>query len=259
MGCWREPTARNAWALSIVSVFCTFIAAFIGIGFYVTAGSALCLVFGLENVVDFLSSVVVLWRFFTPRKITPEREELLRKRELRSSTLISFILILLGIGVISSASYDLVNGAENDYDLQLVIGIAFSSILIFGALCVFKFQYANKLESSSLFKDGVCSLIGTVLAAALFVNTLIIRANPDVWWLDPLVAMLAGIVALFYGMYSVILLCRKRVPICQLSWWLMSRGDGKANAAHSTESDLEMSENEKEDEGGATTLSNEVV
>ena len=67
---WDSPTPKHAFVLSWISVVLTFLAAFSGITFYMTSGSALCLVFGLENCVDFLSSVVVLWRFYCPGKVT---------------------------------------------------------------------------------------------------------------------------------------------------------------------------------------------
>ena len=135
------------------------------------------------NAKDFLSSVVVLWRFFVPGKMTKEREELLKSREVRASTAISFIMILLGLGVVASSSYDLSNGAENDHEMKVVIAISFFSVFVFGSLTMFKFRYAKLLESESLFKDGLCSLIGTILAIALFINTLIIKSNPGLWWL----------------------------------------------------------------------------
>lgn len=267
MGIWREPSSKNAFVLSVVGTVIESTATVVAIGYYMTSGSALSLVFGLENLVDVLSSVVVLWRFFSPGRLTPEREELLRKRELRASTAISFILVLLGAAVISTSSYHLKHGAEAQDEMTLVIVIAFSSVLIFGTLTIFKFHYASRLDSSSLYKDGFCSLIGTVLAVSLFINTLIIRANPQVWWLDPLVALLCGFVALTYGMHSVLVLCKQRVPICQLSWWLMSRGDGKETVSRSSTrpssedgtSDLEMRENKLDGETGTTTLSNEMV
>lgn len=271
MGIWHEPSSKNAFQLSVVSVLLTMVAAIIGIVYYVTQGSVLCLVFGLENVVDWLSSVVVLWRFYAPGKLTQEREDILRKREVRASTAISFILVLLGMGVIGTAAYDLKYGAESEYDMKLVIGIAFSSILIFGTLTILKFHYSRQLDSESLYKDGFCSLIGTVLAVALFVNTLVIRANPDLWWLDPFVAMVCGFAALTVGMHSIVVLCKRRVPICQPSWWLMSRGDGKdapktsgddvdGNGSTTTDLELTVSGNKREDfGGGATTFSNEVV
>jgi hypothetical protein len=76
-------------------------------------------VFGLENCVDLLSSVVVVWRFYVPigKTVTEEREKLLEKREERASVAISFILILLGLFVCGGALSDLVNGPESENDL----------------------------------------------------------------------------------------------------------------------------------------------
>lgn len=268
MGVWNDPSSKNAFCLSVVSVLFTLLAAFIGIGCYMSAGSALCLVFGLENLVDLLSSIVVLWRFFSLRRLTPEREELLKNRELRASTAISFILVLLGLFVIAASSWDLKNGdKENQYE-QIIVYISLVSVFVFGTLTIFKFHYATALDSASLYKDGVCSLIGTVLACALFVNYFVIRQYPDLFWVDAVVAMVLGFVALMIGMQSIFALCKRKVPICSCSWWFMSRGDGKESSADPTTrpssedgaSDLEMSENMSGGgEAGTTTLSNEVV
>lgn len=51
MSVWKDPSAKNAFVLSVVSVLFTLIAAFIGIAYYMTTGSSLTLVFGLENIV----------------------------------------------------------------------------------------------------------------------------------------------------------------------------------------------------------------
>jgi hypothetical protein len=159
--------------------------------------------------------------------MTKEREELLLKRETRASMAISFILMLLGVGVIATAAGDLAGGAETAYDLEVVLAISFFSIFIFGSLTVVKFRFANKLSSASLYKDGICSLIGTVLASALFVNTLIIEQAPSVWWLDPVVAIIAGFAALGIGIHAIVVASFVQgLPIFTLSWWLMSQGDG---------------------------------
>jgi len=229
MSCWKEPNIKHAFALSWMSVILTIIFAVTAIVYYMTTGSAMCLVFGLENIVDFMSSVVVLWRFWASGKMTKEREKILKRRELRASMAISLILMILGMGVISTSSYDIARGPGAGYDLDVILGMAVASVFIFGSLAMFKFQYANALASESLYKDGVCSLIGTILAAALFTNTLIIRRKPNVWWVDPCVAMVCGFAALFVGFHSIFVAwMHRRIPIFSLSWWKMSRGDGSA-------------------------------
>jgi hypothetical protein len=140
---------------------------------------------------------------------------------------ISIILMLLGVGVILTAAHDLTEGAEASDDLRQVIAIAFFSIFIFGTLCVIKFRYAARLSSASLYKDGICSLIGTVLAVALFINTLIIDHAPNRWRLDPVVAILCGIGSLAYGSQAVVeASCVQGLPIFSCTWWMMSEGDG---------------------------------
>ena len=187
----------------------------------------MCLVYGLENCVDFLSSVVVLWRFFAPSKIDDAVEEKLRRREKRASIAISFILVVLGLAIILTAFDDLTRGKEDTDQLKDVVLISFVSIFVFGILAMFKCKYALVLESPSLYKDGICSLIGTVLSGALFVNTLIINTVPSVWWIDPLVAVGAGVAAIIIGAKAVWEARYKdSLPIFTLSWWMLSQGDG---------------------------------
>ncbi|VEU43615.1 unnamed protein product [Pseudo-nitzschia multistriata] len=222
---WKEPNGRSAYVLSWVSTIVTAVFAIAGIVLYIATGSVMCLVFGLENCVDLMSSVVVLWRFWASGSLTKEREKALKRRELRASMAISFILMILGFGVIATSSYDVAMGPETKHEMDFVLGMSAFSLLVCGSLALVKFRYASVLESESLYKDGVCSLIGTILAVALLSNTLIIRTHPQIWWLDPCVAMICGFAALFIGVHSVFVAWKhRRVPICHLSWWLMSRG-----------------------------------
>lgn len=164
--------------------------------------------------------------------MTKEREELLRKREKRASMAISVILVLLGISVVSSAADDLAGGAEDSTNLTIVMAIAFISVPIFAAMTTVKFHYANKLNSASLRKDGLCSMIGTILAIGLFVTTVVIEKAPAVWWLDPAFAMTCGFIALIIGLQAIIVAsCVQKIPIFSLRWWLVSQGDGMDEVA----------------------------
>jgi divalent metal cation (Fe/Co/Zn/Cd) transporter len=189
-------------------------------------GSALILCFGLENCVDFLSSAIVLWRFYCP-ELTPEVEKKLAGREKRASIAISLILMFLGIFIIFAAMDDIEQGVEEEEKLRLVLWVSLTSIFIFGVMCIFKFHYSILLQSASLHKDGICSLIGTILSGALFINTLVIKHFPEVWWIDPAVAVACGIASILIGLYAVcVAMCVKKIPIYSLKWWYWSHGDG---------------------------------
>lgn len=196
-------------------------------------GSSLCLTFSLENFVDFLSSVAVLWRFFAPASLDENVEEKLHRREKRASMGISLVLIILGIAVFFSAVYDYSQKEDDPDDLDGIVGLACVSIFLFGSLTAFKFHYANILESPSLYKDGLCSLIGTVLSGTLFINTLLIQEYPGVWWFDPTVALLCGAGAFVLGVRHVQeARVKENIPIFTLSWWFTSQGTKETASGH---------------------------
>lgn len=225
---WSEPNAHHAFVLAWVSVLIEGCAALSGIIIFVRTGSALILGFGLENCVDLFSSLVVLWRFYCPHALTAEVEEKLSHREKRASIAISFILSILGIIIGVAAIEDFVFGPETSEDLRLVLGLSLLFVLIFGLLTIVKFHYSVLLESASLRKDGICSLIGTILSGALFVNTLIINHQPKAWWIDPAVALGCGIASFCIGLYALcVARCVQKIPICSPRWWILSQGDGK--------------------------------
>jgi divalent metal cation (Fe/Co/Zn/Cd) transporter len=225
---WSQPDSRDAFVLAWVGILIEVAAAVTGLVIFASTGSALILCYGLENCVDFLASVVVLWRFYCPHALTAEVEEKLRHREKRASIAISFILFLLGSGITATAIHDFVNGAETPDELRIVLGISFVSLLIFGLLTIIKFHFSVLLESASLRKDGICSLIGTILSGALLVNTIIIDHQPNAWWIDPAVALGCGIASIIIGLYAVCAAaCVQKLPICSPRWWFLSQGDGK--------------------------------
>eukprot|EP00568_Trieres_chinensis_P002645 CAMPEP_0183306272 /NCGR_PEP_ID=MMETSP0160_2-20130417/10752_1 /TAXON_ID=2839 ORGANISM="Odontella Sinensis, Strain Grunow 1884" /NCGR_SAMPLE_ID=MMETSP0160_2 /ASSEMBLY_ACC=CAM_ASM_000250 /LENGTH=267 /DNA_ID=CAMNT_0025469615 /DNA_START=78 /DNA_END=881 /DNA_ORIENTATION=- len=225
---WTEPNSTHAFRLSVLSVVLTLASGVGGCIAYSTTGSSLMLTFGLENLVDFFSSVVVCWRFFSPAGTDAAHEALLQKREKRASVAISFILSMLGVGVIIAAVEDFTHGEETADNLRRIIIVSFFSLVVFGILSGIKFHYAKLLQSPSLQKDATCSLIGTVLSGSLFVNSLVILGESQAWWLDPTVALLCGLVALGIGLRSLYrAYVLQGIPVLSPRWWISSQGDGQ--------------------------------
>ncbi len=218
---WSNPSGHHVYILSWASLVITLIAAIGGLVLSFELNSSLIFVYGLENVVDFASSAVVLWRFFKP-DADLEREEVLQAREKRASIGISIILSFLGFFTIITSIEDFAAGQEDlDTDLYILFYISFFSAAIFGVMTMFKVRYGTLLKSPSLKKDALCSAIGTILAISVFFNTtLTISSGGELWWLDPLVAISCGIGSLGYGLKSV----HKAYvldghPIFSWSWW----------------------------------------
>ena len=132
-------------------------------------------------------------------------------------------------------------GHDKDQDLDLLFTISFVSIIVFGSLTIIKFQYAQKLESSSLYKDGICSLIGTCLSASLLLTTAIIDKAPNAWYIDPIVSLLVGISAVVYGWKVVVEMLKNGIPIFHPSWWTSSESNDQAGYSRdSNKNDQEL-------------------
>ncbi|EJK47668.1 hypothetical protein THAOC_33596 [Thalassiosira oceanica] len=215
---WTSPTARDAFILSWISLVCTLVAAIGGVVGFTKTESTLIMAFGLENFVDFTSSAIVIWRFYCPSEPDDALLAKLKKREERASVAISLVIALLGVFVFAIGIYDLMEKDE-DTDLVLLLRVSFASIIVFGVLTMIKFKYAKDLDSASLHKDGVCSLIGTSLSLSLFITTAIIERVPNAWYIDPVVSLLVGVSAVVYGSKSVGKRVAAGVPIYQIDWW----------------------------------------
>lgn len=216
---WHEPQARDAFLLSWISLVCTLVAAIFGLVAFSKTESTLILTFGLENIVDFFSSAVVLWRFYCPHKPDEATLKRLQKREERASVAISMVIGILGILVFVIGIMDMLK-RDKDTDLSLLFTISFVSILVFGTLTIMKFKYANDLDSLSLYKDGICSLIGTILSASLLLTTAIIDYAPNAWYIDPIVSLIIGISAIVYGFRVVLKMVMDGIPIFHPDWWI---------------------------------------
>lgn len=223
---WNDPDSKHAFILSWFSVVITITAVVAGFVIANLTGSSLIFAYGVENLVDFLSSVVVLWRFYCPSHTDPVREAILAKREQRASIAISLILVILGFGIMIAAIGHLEKGPEGDHeDSDQLIVIGLISIFVFGFMAFVKFHYSSMLSSPSLHKDGICSLIGTVLALSLVINSAIIKSNSKAWWLDPVVALLCGLASLYVALKSIYHdYVIQGIPLLSPVWWISSQG-----------------------------------
>jgi len=243
------------YRLCVASILITAIAAVIGIVGFALSESSLMLCYGVENCLDLLSSSVVLWRFYKPGK-SEERIAMLKKREKRASVAISFILFLLGIAVVIMAMVDFkVPNIVLEGHVSYLLTFSGVSFVVFGALTYIKLRMAKALVSRSLQKDGICSLIGTLLSASLMVTTLITMQNKQLWWLDPLAAIICGMASLVFGLRSVLLqTCEKGIPIYSPRWWIFSQ-DTRGLKEKETEM-TEVIDGSKADEEGQQQIVN---
>merc|ERR1719277_1255728 len=136
--------------------------------------------FGMEALLDALSSALVLWRFKKPKARQHKDEEAaLRfqsardlRRERNSSigigaTFVMSSALLLLSAAVKLVAFDGADAAQAEAEIDganwsLILSLPFA--VIFGGLAYCKFQLAGALRSQVLRKDALCSLLGAALA-----------------------------------------------------------------------------------------------
>ena len=222
-----KPTAHNAYILSLVSLVLTVIAAVCGIAVAAAADSAALLAFGLENLVDSFSSVLVLWRFWGGGvgKVASELE--LETREKRASVGIAFSFLILAFVVGGVAAAHLSSNEQPD-QLKLLLALSVPCVFIFSILGGLKYRMGSALDSPSLKKDGICSISGALMSASTALGAIMLLDGIDSWWFDSSVAIIICTILFLYGSWTLYKNASTRDPVTgawnperwwTLEWW----------------------------------------
>jgi divalent metal cation (Fe/Co/Zn/Cd) transporter len=159
---------------------------------------------------------------------------------------LSIIIGILGLFLICVGVLDLLV-LEKDSELDLLFIGSLISIISCGALAIIKFKYAADLNSQSMYKDGICSLIGVCLSGSLLLTTAIIESFPAAWYIDPIASLVLGVVATVYGFKLVIDMVLSGVPIFKRDWWNTNEAAPFENESPAMQTDASVAQ-EKIDE-----------
>jgi len=154
--------------------------------------------FGLafSAVLDMVSSIVVLWRFYKAYDTFSAHRENMACGFLGSL----FIISAITIGV--KAVYNMYDGSEPDYSIdglhKLLTTSIFSSLLCF-LLMIVKIALSRKLSSRTLLTDAMNSLAAAVIAMSIVVTAEVNKKTQDLWFLDSAVGLVVSLFLLAYG------------------------------------------------------------
>lgn len=181
---------RGAW-VSLITYFGLAICKLtIGYG----TGSKALLADGLNNSTDMISSVAILIGLKLSRKPPDHNHPYGHKRaETVASMFVSFIMLVIGIEVVYQSLKTVMQGATaapNPSAAYLAVGCA--------AIMYFVYRYnrslARKTKSQGLMaaaKDNLAD-VWVSLGAAIA----IFGAQMELWWMDPLAAIIVGLLIL---------------------------------------------------------------
>lgn len=159
------------------------------------SGSTALWGFGLDSVVESLSGLVMVWRFWNFG--LDADEEQFEKVEEKASRLVGWSFFILGGYVILDAGYALYQRHVPEASV-LGIAIAVASLVFMPLLFVLKYRLGKALGSRSLVADSKETLACVLLSAALLAG-LGAYAIWRWWWIDSAAAVVIALLVLREG------------------------------------------------------------
>lgn len=195
----RTDEIEAARRVSIGSLVASIVVALLGLAIGISKEVLSLVGFGLECLLDGISSALVLWRFKRPKQrqhvdaSAAEQHSMERdaRRERNSSMGIgaSFVcsaVMLLLFAVLKLVAFDpyTAEHIEQEHLGAYYSGwLSWPSCIVFGGLAIAKFRLARVLQSQVLMKDALCSLLGAILAFICAVASFIEQAGRN--WDQP--------------------------------------------------------------------------
>eukprot|EP00382_Lankesteria_abbotti_P011339 CAMPEP_0113853692 /NCGR_PEP_ID=MMETSP0372-20130328/6622_1 /TAXON_ID=340204 /ORGANISM="Lankesteria abbotti" /LENGTH=411 /DNA_ID=CAMNT_0000826211 /DNA_START=223 /DNA_END=1458 /DNA_ORIENTATION=+ /assembly_acc=CAM_ASM_000359 len=173
---------RRARIISYVGFAVSLIQGGVSMGFGISHSVVSLAAMGAQICIDLLSSVMVVWRFYTrsgatrcnPRHADAETRFREAVREKRAALGVGVLLTLTSVWAASWA-FVKVFGAPPPTDLRVAnsrttLAVAWPGFVLFSIISMLKWNSALKLRSRVLQKDAVCSTFGAALSfiTALF-------------------------------------------------------------------------------------------
>lgn len=155
----------------------------------VIAGSISLVGFGIDSFIEVTSGVALLWRMSVDADVG--RRELNERRALK---VVGWCFLCLAAYIVYESAKDLWSGRAPEHSLPGVI-LACVSLVVMPLLSRAKRKVAQALGSSAMDADARQTEFCTYLSAILLAG-LVFNARFDLWWADPVAALvMAPIIA----------------------------------------------------------------
>ncbi len=176
---------RRGLRLEYFTVGYNILEAVASIVFGAIAGSIALIGFGLDNIVESLSGVVLIWRLRQHGKISKAAEERIKKR---AQKFVAITFFILGPYVLVESIRKLVLTEIPEPSLPGIV-IAIVSLVIMPILTWQKYTTGKQIRSKALMADSKETLACTFLSLALLLD---LGANYlfGFWQADPIVGLI---------------------------------------------------------------------
>ncbi len=181
----KARLSKKGLFLEYFNVAYNILEAVLSIVFGSIAGSIALIGFGLDSVVESLSSMVLIWCLRQHGKISPEEEE---KIERRATRFVAVTFFILGGYVLFESVQKLVTAEMPDTSLPGII-IAIVSLIVMPFLAWQKYKTGKQMGSLALVADSKETIACAYLSAALLIG-LGMNYLFGFWQADPIVGII---------------------------------------------------------------------
>ena len=196
--------------LAIATIVIATVGGIAGLAGYALSDSPATLGFALENVLNVISALIILWRFrggwvaFPAPFLAAQREE-------RARVAISFCHLLIAATILVIAFAHLVAPLRLESS-GMVIGLSLPAFFVFAGLAGAKFYVGFNEHLGSLKRDSACSLASALaaLGAATGEAAGYETGHHHVWkgmrglWIDVLISAAVAVGLAYYGLSSLL-------------------------------------------------------
>jgi divalent metal cation (Fe/Co/Zn/Cd) transporter len=186
----RDRLIGRAKALSWLSLAWMTVEGAVAVTAALIAGSVALLGFGIDSAIEGLASVIVIWRFTGTRRLSEQAEQ-------RAQKAVAISFFLLAPYIAQDAIRTLVAG-EHLSTSWVGIGLAVSSIVVMPLLGRAKQRVGERVGSAATAGEGTQNMLCAYMAAGVLVG-LGANASFGWWWLDPVIALAIGAIAVREG------------------------------------------------------------
>ena len=130
--------------------------------------------------------------------------------EKQGGIVISFLFVAIA-GIVGGQATEHLHHAKKPHTDAIMLSLASISVIAFFVLGALKWHISEKLSSSTLKKDAICSIAVAIISLAITISASVYSTTEAVWWFDATVAVLVSIFLFVYG--SRTLFCHGH------EWW----------------------------------------
>ncbi|XP_077997565.1 transmembrane protein 163a-like [Glandiceps talaboti] len=196
---WRRATIR----VSLVTIIFLTV---LGIGFIaisIVTGSSAALGLAFDMMLDSVTSMVVLWRYFKKDTVY------VKEKEHRAVICLALLFLLFAMIITIKCVIAIVTHTSPSQEIVLA-GVSAISVVTMTTLAAIKFVIARKLNSKSIYSDAFSSAMGALISFGIILGA-IIYVNLEVTIIDSIIGLIVAVMLAIWGMCILVNEIRKLV------------------------------------------------